>query len=388
MIPVSKTVEIFDTTLRDGEQSPGATMTCEEKVHVALQLATLRVDVIEAGFPAAGAGESEAVEEIARCAKGPLIAALCGARPDDIEVAVRALAPAERRRLHTFIATSELHMAHKLGLSRAEVLERVKSGVGRCREACESVEFSAEDASRSDLDFLCEVASVAVGAGATVINLPDTVGYALPSPYGRMFEVVREAVGPDVVLSAHCHNDLGLAVANSLAAIEAGARQVECCVNGLGERAGNAALEEMVMVLRTRAAWFGVQTNVVTTELLRTSRLVSEVTGMAVQANKAVVGKNAFAHEAGIHQHGLLQDRRTYEIMRPEDVGHAGSTLVLGKHAGRHALRRRLVELGISLDVDTFEALFERMKAHAAPALDDPALQSLALAVGRGVRCA
>jgi len=386
VIPVPQTVEIFDTTLRDGEQSPGATMTCAEKVRVALQLAKLRVDVIEAGFPAAGAAEVEAVDAVCRQVEGPVIAALCRAREDDIAVAERALQAAEQKRLHTFIATSELHRVHKLGLRRDQVLERVRVGVSRCREVCESVEFSAEDASRSELDFLCEVAAVAVEAGATVVNLPDTVGYALPEPYGRMFEEVREAVGPEVVLSAHCHDDLGLAVANSLAAIEAGARQVECCVNGLGERAGNAALEEMVMVLRTRAAWFGVQTGVVTEELVNTSRLVSEVTGMAVQANKAVVGKNAFAHEAGIHQHGLLRDRRTYEIMRPEDVGHAGSTLVLGKHAGRHALRCRLDRLGVLVEEEDFERLFEQMKTCVA--LDDDALRRLASTVVRGARCA
>lgn len=389
MSPVPETVEIFDTTLRDGEQSPGATMTCDDKVRVALQLAVLRVDVIEAGFPAAGPREAHAVREIAKQAEGPEIAALCRATRSDIEAAVSAVAPAQKRRLHTFIATSDLHMEHKLGMSRAQVVECVRIGVSMCREHCDSVEFSAEDASRSDIDFLCEVAVVAAESGATVINLPDTVGYALPEPFAEMFRSVRAVVGANVVLSAHCHNDLGLAVANSLAAVEAGARQVECCVNGLGERAGNAALEEMVMALRTRASWFGVKTRVATTELLRTSRLVSEVTGMAVQANKAVVGDNAFAHEAGIHQHGLLKDRRTYEIMRPEDVGHSGSTLVLGKHSGRHALCRRFEALGIGLDPSAFEDAFEEMKSQAGrAAIDDAALREIAASVVRGVRCA
>jgi len=363
-------VRIFDTTLRDGEQSPGATMTMEEKLRIARMLEKLGVDVIEAGFAAASPGEVESIRRIANEIRGCEIASLCRTRHADIRAAWDALRDAAKPRLHTFIATSKLHMEHKLKMSEKEVLEEIRRGVGACRELTQNVEFSAEDATRSDLGFLKEACAAAIEAGASVLNLPDTVGYTMPDEYKTIVQAVLEVInGRDVIISTHCHNDLGLAVANSLAAISAGARQVECCINGIGERAGNAALEEVVMALRVRPKLFPVTTRIVTEHLYPTSRLVSEITGLSVQPNKAIVGKNAFAHEAGIHQHGVLQNRSTYEIMEPQQIGLPTNNIVLGKHSGRAALRDRLSSLGYELDdaqlaraFDSFKQLCDRKK--------------------------
>jgi 2-isopropylmalate synthase len=342
---------IFDTTLRDGEQAPGNTMTPEEKLRLARQLEQLGVDVLEAGFPAASDGDYRSVKEIAAEIRGPVIAALARCHERDIDLAGEAIRDAKRGRLHIFISTSDLHLEHKLRMSREEMMELARRSIRRARQFTDDVEFSAEDASRTDIDFLCQVAAMAVEEGATTINLPDTVGYALPDEYARMFRTVRERVpGADqVIWSAHCHDDLGLAVANSLAAVEAGVGQVECTINGIGERAGNAALEEIVMASRVRPSLATFQTNINSREIFRTSQLLSYLTGNFPQANKAIVGRNAFAHEAGIHQHGVLQNGLTYEIIRPESVGIPKSTLVLGKHSGRHALEQRYRELGYEL---------------------------------------
>ncbi|MBA3521195.1 MAG: 2-isopropylmalate synthase, partial [Gemmatimonadales bacterium] len=348
---VTSDVLIFDTTLRDGEQAPGNSLSPEEKLRLARQLDALGVDILEAGFPAASEGDYRSVHEIAAEVRRPVIAALARCHERDIDLAGEALNGAARGRLHVFISTSDLHMREKLRLTRDEVLELTRQSVRRARRYTDDVEFSAEDASRTDPDFLCRVVEVAVAEGAGTINLPDTVGYAMPHEYAGMFRDVRARVpGADqVILSAHCHDDLGLAVANSLAAIEAGARQVECTVNGIGERAGNAALEEIVMAGQVRGAALGFRCNIESREIYRTSQLLSYLTGVFPQPNKAVVGKNAFAHEAGIHQHGMLQNGLTYEIIRPEMVGIPRSTLVLGKHSGRHALERRFRELGYDL---------------------------------------
>jgi 2-isopropylmalate synthase len=343
-------VYIFDTTLRDGEQSPGATMTKREKVHIARRLDDLGVDVIEAGFPVASIGELEAVQAIADVVERAQVAGLCRTREEDILTAWRAVQNAKYPRLHVFIATSQIHMVHKLKMTPGEVLEEIRFGVRVCKSLCPNVEFSAEDATRSDLGFLREALACAAEHGATVLNVPDTVGYTMPEEYRRMIAAVVEDVGDrDIIVSAHCHDDLGLAAANSLAAIAAGARQVECCVNGIGERAGNAALEEIVMAIHTRQDLTGCTTHIDTPKLLAISRLVAETTGMGVSPNKAVVGRNAFAHEAGIHQHGMLNERTTYEIMKPTDVGFLESSIVLGKHSGKHALRDRLSKLGYLL---------------------------------------
>ena len=362
-------IRIFDTTLRDGEQAPGCTLRLSEKLAVAEQLARLGVDVIEAGFPAASAGEAAAVSAIARRvgrggADAPIICGLARATIGDIDVCARAIEPAARPRIHTFIATSDLHLEHKLRLTRAQVLAQVHAAVTHARALVDDVEFSAEDASRSDPHFARDVFRVAMQAGATTLNVPDTVGYATPEEYAALVASVcaLAAESPQVIVSTHCHDDLGLAVANSLAGVRAGARQVECTVNGLGERAGNASLEEVVMALHTRAAYFGVTTGIETRELMRSSRLVAASSGMAVPANKAIVGANAFAHEAGIHQDGMLKHRATYEIITPEVVGHDGMLLVLGKHSGRNAVRRRLEELGHQLGDDAFAFLFQRFK--------------------------
>jgi 2-isopropylmalate synthase len=360
-------VRIFDTTLRDGEQSPGATMTLEEKLRIAKKLESLGVDIIEAGFPAASPGELESVREVSQIVTQSQIAALCRTREPDVDAAWAAVAQAAQPRLHVFIATSKLHMEHKLKLAPDEVLEEVRRGVAHCASLCKNVEFSAEDATRTDLAFLKEVFACAIENGARTINIPDTVGYTMPAEYTRivreiMDEVVRDG---DVIVSTHCHNDLGLAVANSLAAIAAGARQVECCINGIGERAGNAALEEIVMALKVRKDLLGCDTRIDTRQLMSVSRLVSQVTGLVVQANKAVVGRNAFAHEAGIHQHGMLKDHRTYEIMLPEDVGLTESKIVLGKHSGRHALQKRLEELGYRMGRVQLDKVFDRFKVLA-----------------------
>jgi 2-isopropylmalate synthase len=344
-------VLIFDTTLRDGEQAPGNSLTPEEKIRLARQLEALGVDIIEAGFPAASEGDYRSVREIAAEVRKPVIAALARCTDRDIDLAGEALHGAARSRIHVFISTSDLHMREKLRLSREEVVERAREAVRRARRYTDDVEFSAEDASRSDPDFLCQVVQAAIEEGATTINLPDTVGYAMPHEYAAMFrDVLARVPGADrVTLSAHCHDDLGLAVANSLAAVAAGARQVECTVNGIGERAGNAALEEIVMASQVRNGALGFGCNVESREIYRTSQLLSYLTGVFPQPNKAIVGRNAFAHEAGIHQHGMLQNGLTYEIIRPEMVGIPRSTLVLGKHSGRHGLERRYRDLGYDL---------------------------------------
>jgi 2-isopropylmalate synthase len=356
-------VRIFDTTLRDGEQSPGATMTQDEKIRIARKLDAMGVDVIEAGFPAASPGEIRSVQALSHIATNAEIAGLCRTRENDIRATEEALKFAKKPRFHVFIATSDIHLQYKLKMTREEVLEQIKFGVGMCRSLCERVEFSAEDASRTDMGFLKEAMACALENGATVLNVPDTVGYTMPEEFQHMIgEVVKVTQGTDAIVSAHCHNDLGLAVANSLAAVKAGARQIECCINGLGERAGNAALEEIVMSLRTRADIMNVQTRVDATQLTSVSRLVSEVTGMVVQPNKAIVGRNAFAHEAGIHQHGVLEERSTYEIMTPESVGISESNLVLGKHSGRHALRDHLETLGYRLTDAELKVVFKDFK--------------------------
>ncbi|GAQ95209.1 2-isopropylmalate synthase [Thermodesulfovibrio aggregans] len=357
-------IKIFDTTLRDGEQSPGASMNVEEKIQVAKQLKKLGVDIIEAGFPIASPGDFEAVNRISKEVKGLVIAGLCRARDEDIERAAEALKPAEQRRIHTFIATSDIHLKYKLRMDRQQVIEAAVKAVKKARQYTDDVEFSAEDATRSDWDYLCKVTEEVIKAGATTVNIPDTVGYTIPQEYGELIEYLMNKV-PNIdkaTISVHCHNDLGLAVANSLTAILKGAGQVECTINGIGERAGNAALEEIVMALKVRGDFFKADTGIVTQELYRTSRLVSKITGMVVQPNKAIVGANAFAHEAGIHQDGVLKERTTYEIMRPEDIGIPSSKIVLGKHSGRHAFKKRLEELGFSLTEDEINRAFERFK--------------------------
>ena len=350
---MTDTVTIFDTTLRDGEQAPGASMTIHEKVRIARQLVTLNADVIEAGFPISSPAQFEAVASIVRDIQGPVICALARALEDDVHAAGKSLAGGARTRIHTFIATSDIHIDAKFGGDRygATLAEKRQSVVRLAREAVqlartytEDIEFSAEDAGRTDHGFLCEVIAAAIEEGATTVNIPDTTGYCTPSEYARMFEAVREGVpsAEQVVLSAHCHDDLGLAVANSIAAVCAGARQIECTINGIGERAGNAALEEVVMALRVRAEQFGVDTNIVAERLTETSRMVSVATGFPVPPNKAIVGRNAFSHEAGIHQHGVLKRRDTYEIMRAEDVGQTSEQIRLGRHSGRHGFFSRL----------------------------------------------
>jgi len=356
---------IFDTTLRDGEQAPGCSMTVDEKVCVARQLERLGVDVIEAGFPIASPGDFESVREVASTVTRPVVAALARCVEADIDRAGEAVAEAKRGRIHVFLATSEIHRKHKLNKARSEIVRLSVEGVRRARGFTDDVEFSPEDASRTEADFLCEVVEAVIDAGATTVNIPDTVGYAMPAQFAELIALLKEKVGniDRAVISVHCHDDLGLAVANSLAAIRAGARQVECTVNGIGERAGNCALEEVVMAVRTRPDYFGVASGIETSEIINSSRLVSSVTGMLVQHNKAIVGENAFAHEAGIHQDGVLKERTTYEIMRPEDVGLERTRLVLGKHSGRHAFRNRLEEMGIVLDETHFERVFQQFKA-------------------------
>ena len=360
-------VQIFDTTLRDGEQSPGATMNIEEKLVIARQLERLGVDVIEAGFAASSDGDFQAVQRVASAVAKPVVLSLARTREQDIDRALRAVEPAQRPGIHVFIATSDIHLQHKLMMSRRDVMDAAVWAVSRARKHLDYVEFSAEDASRSDPDYLVEVFTAVIEAGARVINVPDTTGYILPEEYGGLFAMLRERVpgGDRVIWSAHCHDDLGMATANSLAAVQHGARQVECTVNGIGERAGNTAMEEIVMAIKTRAERFGVDTNVVTEEIFATSRLVSQITGLAVQVNKAVVGENAFAHEAGIHQDGVLKYRQNYEIMNPEHIGLVSNRLVLGKHSGRHALVARIRELGLdTTDVD-MNRLFDAFKTLA-----------------------
>ncbi len=357
-------VYIFDTTLRDGEQSPGATMTMEEKLDVAKQLARLRVDVIEAGFPAASPGDLAAVRQIALEVEGPVICALARTTKDDIDKAWEAVRHAARPRIHTFIATSDIHLEHKLRMTRQQVLKVAREMVAYAKEKCEDVEFSPEDAGRSDPEFLYEVLEAVLEEGATVLNIPDTVGYCLPDEFGALIAGIRQNVRgiERCIISTHCHNDLGLATANSLAGVKAGARQVECTINGIGERAGNAPLEEVVMALKVRPTLFDCYTDIVTEQIHRTSQMVSQYTGIRVQPNKAIVGANAFAHEAGIHQAGYLRNPMTYEIMTPASVGLTQSSLVLGKHSGRNAFRARLQELGYHLSDQEIDRVFARFK--------------------------
>ena len=379
-------IRIFDTTLRDGEQAPGCTMTLAEKVAIAHQLARLRVDVIEAGFPAASDGDFAAVHEIARVvgtADGPAVCGLARANERDIDRCWEAVEPAVNARVHIVLATSDIHMKHKLGKTRAQVVAAVAASVAHACSFGADVEFSAEDAVRSDPLFLYEVLTVAFQCGATTLNVPDTVGYSTPDEYGALIAGVRANV-PGVeraTISAHCHDDLGLAVANSLAAVRAGARQAECTINGIGERAGNAALEEFVMALHTRRPLFGLYTNIETREIARTSRLVSECTGVDVPPNKAIVGANAFAHEAGIHQDGVLKNRLTYEIMSADTVGWNGIGLVLGKHSGRHALRAKTQSLGYELTDEELSVVFARFKelADRKKLLDEDDIHTLLL---------
>jgi 2-isopropylmalate synthase len=360
-------VIIFDTTLRDGEQSPGASMNLEQKLQVARALRDLGVDIIEAGFAAASPGDLEAIRGVGQQVEGPIITSLARCNKGDIAAAWEALRDAPRRRCHVFLATSPIHRDFKLKLAKEEIIQRSVEGVKLARERFDDVEFSAEDSARTELEFLAEVVERAIEAGAGTVNIPDTVGYALPSTFAETIRYLRKHVrGIDgVVVSVHCHNDLGLAVANSLAGVMEGARQVECTINGIGERAGNASLEEIVMAFRTRADVLRVRTGIRTERLYPASRLVSQVTGLHVQRNKAIVGLNAFAHEAGIHQHGMLTHRETYEIMRPEEVGFARSQLVLGKHSGRHALKDRLVALGYQLGEDQVDKVFADFKVLA-----------------------
>ncbi len=371
---VQDTVLIFDTTLRDGEQSPGATLHLAEKLDIARQLGRLGVDIIEAGFPAASPGDLEAVRQIAETVgndaddrpqgRPPTIAGLARANRDDIDKAWEAVRHAAYPRIHTFIATSDIHIRHKLRMTREQVLERTREMVAYAKQYCDDVEFSPEDAGRSDPEFLYQVLAVAIEAGATTLNIPDTVGYTTPEEFGALIRGIRENVPgiENVVISVHCHDDLGLAVANSLAGVQAGARQVECTVNGIGERAGNAALEEIVMALYVRRPYYRLRTNIVTTEIHRTSDMVSRYTGMLIQPNKAIVGANAFAHEAGIHQDGILKHRRTYEIMDASTIGLGESRLVLGKHSGRHAFRTKLESMGYRLDPEELDQVFQQFK--------------------------
>ncbi|MGN6872819.1 MAG: 2-isopropylmalate synthase [Solirubrobacteraceae bacterium] len=357
-------VLIFDTTLRDGEQSPGISLNTQEKLEIAQQLARLGVDVIEAGFPITSPGDFEAVQAISRTVEGPIIAALARTHAADIDAAWNAVKDAPRARIHTFIATSDLHIRHKLQTTREDVLGQARAAVAHAKQYTDDVEFSPEDGFRSDREFMAEVIAAALEEGATTINVPDTVGYATPEEYAAMFTRLYELVPAlrEVTVSAHCHDDLGLAVANSLAGIQAGCRQVECAINGIGERAGNASLEEIVMVLHTRAPLLKLTTGLDTTEIARTSRLVSRLTGYPVQPNKAIVGRNAFAHEAGIHQDGVLKERTTYEIMDATTVGLDANSIVLGKHSGRHALQQALSELGFELQGHALNTAFKRVK--------------------------
>jgi 2-isopropylmalate synthase len=372
-------IQVFDTTLRDGEQAPGFSMTAAEKLRLAQQLDRLGVDIIEAGFPISSDGDFEAVRAVAGSVRRPIIAGLARAIPADIDRAWGALQNAARPRIHVFLATSDIHLEHKLRISRAQCLEQVASSVAHARAYCDDVEFSAEDATRSDLEFLCAIAEAAVAAGATTINLPDTVGYALPNDIERMFTTVGKRIGNGAVMSAHCHDDLGLAVANSLAAVQAGARQVECTINGIGERAGNASLEEIVMALEVRSDALPHRTGIHTQALVPTSNTLSSIVGVAVPPNKAIVGANAFAHEAGIHQDGMLKYELTYEIMRPESVGAPGTRLVLGKHSGMRGLDARCRALGHRLRQPELERLYLKVTALAdrTKTVDDEQLTAI-----------
>ncbi len=382
---MSDRLVIFDTTLRDGEQAPGFSMRVDEKVRLAIELEALGVDIIEAGFPIASEDDAEAVRKVSEVVRTPVVAALARCAPGDVDRAADSIAPARRGRIHTFIATSDLHLTHKLRMSRETCLNAAISAVKRARARTDDVEFSAEDATRSDVDFLCQVVEAVIDAGATTINLPDTVGYSTPEEIRAFFRSIigRVPNADRAVFSAHCHDDLGLAVANTLAAIAAGARQVECTINGIGERAGNASLEEIVMVTHVRSDLVPVRTGIKTPHLFATSQLLSELTGERVQANKAIVGRNAFAHEAGIHQDGMLKDRRTYEIMRPEDVGVHQTSIVLGKHSGRHAVQKTCERLGLTLSRRDLDEVYRRMVALAdrQKTISDDDLLGIAAAV-------
>jgi 2-isopropylmalate synthase len=360
-------VLIFDTTLRDGEQAPGCSMSKSEKLQIAHALADLRVDVIEAGFPASSRSDWESVQNIARDVHGPIICGMARCKREDIELAAEALHDADRSRLHVFVPSSSIHLQYKLKMARAEIVRTAVEGIQIARDLCEDVQFALEDASRTDREFLAQISELAIDAGASTINLADTVGYTVPEEFTELYRYLRKNVRKieDVTLAVHCHDDLGMAVANSLAAVVGGARHIECTINGIGERAGNCSLEEVVMALKTRAAFFNVNTGIDTTQLYPTSRLVSDITNMPIPRNKAVVGENAFSHESGIHQHAMLQHHSTYEILRPEEVGHSFSGLVLGKHSGRHALRQRVKTLGFELDEPELNRLFDEFKALA-----------------------
>lgn len=362
-----KRITIFDTTLRDGEQSPGCSMYLEEKISMARQLERLGVDVIEAGFPFASDGDFRSVAAVAEECRDTIVAGLCRTVPSDIHRAAEALRDAARPRIHTFVATSDIHLEYKLKKSRAEVIDMTAKAVRTARDHFDDIEFSAEDATRSDVDFLCQVFETAVECGATTLNVPDTVGYTLPGEYANLVRTVKERVVRDreITISVHCHNDLGLAVANSLAAVEAGATQVECTVNGIGERAGNASLEEFVMILAVRGDQLTYDHNIDTTQLYPSSQLLSSIVSFGVQPNKAIVGRNAFAHEAGIHQHGVLSNPLCYEIMTPESVGVPRNSIVLGKHSGRHALIARYEDLGIDLCEEDLQEVYTRFVALA-----------------------
>ncbi|MFL6216923.1 MAG: 2-isopropylmalate synthase [Blastocatellia bacterium] len=355
-------VKIFDTTLRDGEQSPGCSMNLPEKIRMARQLDRLGVDIIEAGFPIASDGDFEAVQAIARQIRRPVIAGLARATRVDIERAWEALRQAARPRIHTFLATSDIHLEYKLKISRDEALRQAREAVALARSLCDDVEFSPEDATRTDIDFLCAVVEAVIEAGALTINIPDTVGYTMPGEFSEIIQTIRRRVRniEQAIISVHCHNDLGLAVANSVAAIQAGARQIECTINGIGERAGNASLEEIVMALRVRSDVMPYRTGIHTEHLYPSSQLLTELTGVAVQPNKAIVGRNAFAHEAGIHQDGVIKNRLTYEIMTPHSVGVPDSRLVLGKHSGRHALGRKCEQLGYEFTRHELDRIYRR----------------------------
>ena len=383
-----KRVVIFDTTLRDGEQAPGCSMTLDEKLRVAAALRDLKVDIIEAGFPAASSGDFESVQAIAQTIEGPTICGLARCNTKDIKRAWDAVKHAQHPRIHVFVATSQIHREHKLQMAKEQIIKAAVESVTLARSLCEDVEFSPEDASRTEPEYLAEVVQAAIDAGATTVNIPDTVGYTVPGEFYELFRYLKKNVtGIDGVrLSVHCHDDLGLAVANSLAAVQAGARQIECTINGIGERAGNCSLEEVVMALRTRQEYFGLETGIRTQRLYPTSRIVANVTGMHAPRNKAIVGENAFAHEAGIHQHGMLRHHTTYEIMRPEDVGLSRSNLVLGKHSGRHAFRERVEQLGFPLDDVELNRCFEEFKelADRKKELYDQDIEAIIMNAGVG----
>jgi len=361
---MTRMIRIFDTTLRDGEQSPGASMNIEEKLLVAKQLARLNVDIIEAGFAFSSPGDFDAIQRIAQEVEGPVICSLARAKPEDIDRAWEALKGAPKCRIHTFLSSSDIHLKHQFRMTRDEALKRAVEMVRHARSYVEDVEYSPMDATRSDLSYLCEVVEAVVEAGAGTVNIPDTVGYTTPQEFGEMIRTLCERVRGkhQAIISVHCHNDLGLAVANSMAAIHAGAGQVECTINGIGERAGNASLEEIAMGLRTRKDFYQADTQIHTEEISKSSRLVSNITGMVVQPNKAIVGVNAFAHTSGIHQDGLLKDKNTYEIIRPESIGLTQSRLVMGKLSGRHAFREELAKLGYTLSDQELQEAFERFK--------------------------